>query len=114
MTMTDKIDDNKAIEPRRDFMQKAAIAIGTGVAGMNIGQALAMGKKSSKPTNTSPDFSTLDYRNNYWARDALARIQGTLILESRNLVGTKVRFVALSQTRKTKFCLGLRVFRIHA
>ena len=76
--MTDKIDDKKAVEPRREFMQKAALAIGTGVAGMSVGQALAMGKKGSKSSIAAPDFSTLDYRNNYWARDALARLQGDL------------------------------------
>ncbi len=74
----DKQTMPESVEPRRDFMQKAALAIGTGVAGLGVGQALAMGSKSSKPIVASPDFSTLDYKNNLWARDTMARIQGDL------------------------------------
>lgn len=65
---------------RRDFLQKTAMAIGAGALGLGAGQAIAMSGASPtmKPNHTNANDNTLDYHNNYWARDALARLQGDL------------------------------------
>lgn len=65
--------------PRRDFIQKAGLLIAGGVVGGGIGQAIAMSGGPSKEPHISPvDYSTIKYRDKYWNRDAMARIQGDL------------------------------------
>lgn len=63
---------------RRDFVRKAGILIGGGVAGASIGQAIAVTEKPAQAPNNPPDYSTLKYNDNYWNRDTMARIQGDL------------------------------------
>ena len=62
--------------PRREFLQKSAMAIGAGAAGLSVGQAMAMGgKPDEKAAAVVPE---LNFRDNLWARDTMARIQGDL------------------------------------
>ncbi|MBU2980028.1 DUF1838 family protein [Alteromonas sp. C1M14] len=65
---------------RRKFLQHAALTIGGGALGLSAGQAIAMnmGGYGGNITSSNPDYKSLDFHNNYWARDAMARIQGDL------------------------------------
>lgn len=63
---------------RRKFMHKAGMALGGGMAGMGVGQAIAMSNTPDMPVETPVDYSTLNYSDNYWNRDTMARIQGDL------------------------------------
>ena len=81
--MTDKSSkpDSESLSqnPRRKFLQNAALAIGGGAAGLGVGQAVAMtNTPANPPADTPPDYSTLKYGDNYWNRDTMARIQGDL------------------------------------
>lgn len=112
--MKNKLDDKQVIEqsvaPRRDFIQKAAMAIGGGVAGLSVGQALAMSQETSKPIITAPDFSTLDYRNNYWARDAMARIQGDLDFGKQKFGWYKGSVRSVIPNKKNQVLFGFEGF----
>jgi len=115
MKMTDEIDlalaadDNVA--PRREFLQKAAMAIGAGTAGLGVGQALAMGGKPQDiPTQSKPDYSTLEFRNNLWARDAMARIQGDLDFGKEKFGWYKGTVRGVVPNQKNKVLFGFEGF----
>jgi hypothetical protein len=78
--MQDKADkaDSKNINSRRDFIHKAGMLIGGGIAGASVGQAMAMSGHSDEAKNNPVDYSTLKYNDNEWNRDAFARIMGDL------------------------------------
>jgi hypothetical protein len=78
--MQDKADKaaSKNINSRRDFIQKAGMLIGGGIAGASVGQAMAMSGHSDEAKNNPVDYSTLKYNDNEWNRDAFARIMGDL------------------------------------
>ncbi|MFT2092754.1 DUF1838 family protein [Paraglaciecola sp. 2405UD69-4] len=78
--MQDKSDKTvpKSKNSRRDFIQKAGLLIGGGMAGASIGQAIAMGNNTGKVNCEDVDYSTLKYNDNEWNRDAFARIMGDL------------------------------------
>ena len=78
MSDTKEKSISNAQASRRQFMQKAGLALGGGVAGMGVGQAIAMTNTPEVPPETPIDYSTLKYGDNYWNRDTMARIQGDL------------------------------------
>ncbi|MEM7610245.1 MAG: DUF1838 family protein [Pseudomonadota bacterium] len=73
--------DNPPIEglnSRRDFLQSAATALGGGLVGLGGAQAAAIASTKAPMQSASVDYSTLKYDDNYWNRDALARVMGDL------------------------------------
>ena len=81
--MTDKADiktasDMQDTASRRKFLQKAGMAIGGGVIGAGASQSIAMSNTPADPASLPVDYSTIKYNDNYWNRDAMARIQGDL------------------------------------
>ncbi|MFK7829395.1 MAG: DUF1838 family protein [Congregibacter sp.] len=78
--MRDKSDQGALVSTnsRRDFMQKAGIALGGGLAGMSVGQAIAMTSAAESSSSVSAGDATLKWGDNYWNRDAMARIQADL------------------------------------
>lgn len=69
---------------RRDFMQRSGLVLGGGALGLGAGQAIALtgGSADAAAAATAVGdaavIKPLDYHNNYWNRDALARIMGDL------------------------------------
>lgn len=82
--MKDDIDNQPSNQPedeRRKFLTTAAkTLIGAGIAGAGMGQALALTAADGHGggAHSAVDYSTLKYKDNYWNRDALARIHGDL------------------------------------
>lgn len=73
------VQDQHDRTSRRDFIQKASVLIGGGVASASIAPAMAMSKVPAEvPTASTVDYSTLKYSDNEWNRDVMARIQGDL------------------------------------
>jgi hypothetical protein len=78
--MQDKPVKKSAEEPssRRNFIQKAGLLIGGGLAGASVGQAMAMTGHANHKNKDAVDYSTLKYNDNEWNRDTFARIMGDL------------------------------------
>lgn len=81
--MTDKanthaLSGDQSANSRRKFLQTAGMAIGGGVIGAGASQSIAMSNTPSDPSSSPVDYSTIKYSDNYWNRDAMARIQGDL------------------------------------
>jgi len=71
-------EDFQDDDSRRGFMQKAGLLLGGGAVGIGASQVFAMSSKPDLMPVSPTDASTLNYTDNYWNRDALARIMGDL------------------------------------
>jgi len=77
----ESVMQDKSKVARRDFLSTAGkAALGAGFAGAAVTQSLAMASsaETATPCEESVDYSTLKYKDNYWNRDAWARLAGDL------------------------------------
>ena len=96
--------------PRRDFLQKAGLAIGGGAVGLSVGQAIAMSDSPSETSGSDPDYSTLNYRDNFWARDTMARIQGDLEFGKQKFGWYKGKVRGIRPNEKNQVLFGFEGF----
>lgn len=98
-------------DSRRQFLGKsAATLIGAGLAGAGISQAYAMSRPSETDIPPPPDYSTLKYNDNYWNRDALARIMGDLDFGKQKFGWYRGTVIGVKHGEKNKPLCGFEGF----
>lgn len=106
-----KNEDTNQLNARREFLEKGAKAlIGAGIAGAGIGQAYAMASSEGIKQQLPPDYGTLKYSDNYWNRDALARIQGDLEFGKQKFGWYRGTVIGVKPGEKNRNLVGFEGF----
>ena len=106
-SMSDNTDEKT---PRRDFLTNTAKLLGGGLAGIGAAQAVAMTSAKGVTASSSVDYSTLKYGDNYWNRDALARIHGDLDFGKQKFGWFRGNVIGVKPGEKNRPLVGFEGF----
>lgn len=103
-------DNEEVVTQRRDFLQNAGKMIGGGLVGLAAGQSVALAGSHASAAHAPVDYSTLKYSDNYWNRDALARVMGDLDFGKQKFGWFRGKVIGVRHGQKNRELVGFEGF----